>query len=227
MFSKAIEIFHHGGWIMWPLLASALIAIFVSIERTIAIRRAASANADFMHQVRGLVTKNDFDGALRLCDDTRGPVPQLVGNGLRNRHLDNADIERSMEELALRETPLLQKRLGILDTVITMAPLLGLLGTITGMIQSFNVVSTAGSAAPTAITGGVAEALIATAAGLGIAITILPIYNWLTEKVKEIISEMEVSATEILNMLASKRSHGADSTFEARRAEVLVENTAR
>src|SRR4028119_2449873 len=129
-----------------------------------------------------------------------------------------------MEELALRETPLLHKRLGVLDTVITMAPLLGLLGTITGMIQSFNVVSTAGSSAPTAITGGVAEALIATAAGLGIAIAILPIYNWLTEKVKEIISEMEVSATEILNMLASKRSHGADSTFEARRAEVLVEN---
>src|SRR4028118_1896169 len=148
MFSKAIEIFHHGGWIMWPLLASALVAIYVSIERTIAIRKAASANADFMHNVRGFVTKNDFDGALQLCDDTRGPIPQLIANGLRNRHLANADIERSMEELALRETPLLHKRLGVLDTVITMAPLLGLLGTITGMIQSFNVVSTAGSSAP-------------------------------------------------------------------------------
>ena len=209
MFSQAIEIFKHGGWIMWPLLASALIAIYVSIERTIAIRKAASANADFMHRVRGLVTKNDFDGALKLCDDTRGPIPQLIGNGLRNRHLDNADIERSMEELALRETPLLHKRLGILDTVITMAPLLGLLGTITGMIQSFNVVSTAGASAPTAITGGVAEALIATAAGLTIAIMTLPVYNYLTERVKEIVADMEVRATQLLNILASLRGTGA------------------
>src|SRR4028119_1618303 len=107
-----------------------------------------------------------------------------------------------MEELALRETPLLHKRLGVLDTVITMAPLLGLLGTITGMIQSFNVVSTAGSSAPAAITGGVAEAPIATASGLAVAIFTLPAYNGFTEKVKEIIAEMEVCATELLNIFA-------------------------
>ena len=114
-----------------------------------------------------------------------------------------------MEELALRQTPLLHKRLGVLDTVITMAPLLGLLGTITGMIQSFNVVSTAGSSAPTAITGGVAEALIATAAGLTIAIMTLPVYNYLTERVKEIVADMEVRATQLLNILASLRGTGA------------------
>lgn len=211
---------------MWPLLALALVAIFVSVERTIAIRKAASQNEGFMHQVRGLVAKNDFDGALKLCDNSPGPIPQLIANGLRNRHLDNADIERSMEELALRETPLLHKRLSVLDTVITMAPLLGLLGTITGMIQSFNVVSSAGSSAPSAITGGVAEALIATATGLAIAITTLPIYNWLSEKVKEIVSQMEVSATELLNMLASKREAAARASATAQ-AEVLVENPAR
>ena len=202
--NQAIELFYKGGWIMWPLLALALVAIFVSVERLIAIRRAASDNDDFVARVRQMVNAGDLDGALALSEKTPGPVPLLVANGLRNHHLETTDIERAMEELALRQTPLLHKRLGVLDTVITMAPLMGLLGTITGMIQSFNVVSTAGSSAPTAITGGVAEALIATATGLTIAIVTLPVYNYLTEKVKEIIADMEVRATQLLNILASR-----------------------
>lgn len=209
MLYQAIQIFHKGGWIMWPLLVLALAAIAVSIERTMAIRKAASDNDAFIEELRKRLNAADFEGALQLCDQTPGPVPQLLASGIRTRHLDNASIERAMEELALRQTPLLHKRLGVLDTVITMAPLLGLLGTITGMIQSFNVVSTAGSSAPTAITGGVAEALIATAAGLTIAIMTLPVYNYLTERVKEIVADMEVRATQLLNILASLRGTGA------------------
>jgi biopolymer transport protein ExbB len=209
MLYQAIQIFHKGGWIMWPLLVLALAAIAVSVERTLAIRKAASDNDAFIEDLRKRLNAADFEGALQLCDQTPGPVPQLLASGIRTRHLDNASIERAMEELALRQTPLLHKRLGVLDTVITMAPLLGLLGTITGMIQSFNVVSTAGSSAPTAITGGVAEALIATAAGLTIAIMTLPVYNYLTERVKEIVADMEVRATQLLNILASLRGTGA------------------
>jgi biopolymer transport protein ExbB len=209
MLYQAIQIFHKGGWIMWPLLVLALAAIAVSVERTLAIRKAASDNDAFIEDLRKRLNAADFEGALQLCDQTPGPVPQLLASGIRTRHLDNASIERAMEELALRQTPLLHKRLGVLDTVITMAPLLGLLGTITGMIQSFNVVSTAGSSAPTAITGGVAEALIATAAGLTIAIMTLPVYNYLTERVKELVADMEVRATQLLNILASLRGTGA------------------
>jgi biopolymer transport protein ExbB len=209
MLHQAFEIFHKGGWIMWPLLVLAIAAIAVSVERTLAIRKAASDNDAFIEELRTRLNAADFEGALQLCDQTPGPVPQLLASGIRTRHLDNASIERAMEELALRQTPLLHKRLGVLDTVITMAPLLGLLGTITGMIQSFNVVSTAGASAPTAITGGVAEALIATAAGLTIAIMTLPVYNYLTERVKEIVADMEVRATQLLNILASLRGAGA------------------
>lgn len=202
--NQAIEVFLKGGWIMWPLLVLGLVALFVSVERFVAIRRAASDNDGFLARVRQMVNEGDLAGALALSEKSPGPVPLLVANGLRNHHLETSDIERAMEELALRQTPLLHKRLGVLDTVITMAPLMGLLGTITGMIRSFNVVSTAGSSAPTAITGGVAEALIATATGLTIAILTLPVYNFLTEKVKEIISDMEVRATQLLNILASR-----------------------
>ncbi|RYG68454.1 MotA/TolQ/ExbB proton channel family protein [bacterium] len=202
-----IELFFKGGWIMYPLLALALTAIFVMIERFFAIRKASSDNEEFVNQVRSLLEAGRSEEALKLCDQNSGPIPQLIASGIRNRHLDNPSIERAMEELALRETPLLHKRLGVLDTVITMAPLMGLLGTITGMISSFNVVAGPDAASKTgALTGGVAEALIATATGLTIAIVTLPVYNYLTEKVKEIISEMEVRATQLLNILANLRS---------------------
>jgi biopolymer transport protein ExbB len=131
-----------------------------------------------------------------------------------------------MEELALRETPHLHKRLGVLDTIITMAPLLGLLGTITGMITAFNVVAGPDAANKTeAITGGVAEALIATAAGLTVAIATLPVYNYLTEKVKEIIAEMETRATQLLNILANQREEETRRTLTTRDTVLTKDST--
>lgn len=213
---------------MIPLLMLSVASITLILERLLSIREAAVATDLLFDEVRPLLLNSQFDEAAALAATYKGPTARVIYEGIVSHHFPLDDIERAMEEVALRETPSLQYNLGALDTIITMAPLLGLLGTITGMIQSFNVVSTAGSSAPSAITGGVAEALIATATGLGIAITILPIYNWLTEKVKEIISEMEVSATELLNMLASKRSKDTvESAVELHRAEVLVENPAR
>ncbi len=207
MIMSAVEFLLKGGWIMYPLFVLAGVAIVVMIERFIAISRANVDNEHFIEQVRQHLLEGRVKEALELCERTPGPVPQLIASGIRNRHLDNPSIERAMEELALRETPLLHKRLGVLDTVITMAPLMGLLGTITGMIRAFNVVAGPDAASRTgALTGGVAEALIATAAGLTIAIVTLPVYNYLTERVKEIIAEMEVRATQLLNILASLRS---------------------
>lgn len=206
MLNAGIEFLLKGGWVMWPLFLCAVVSVTVMIERSIALRQAAADNEELLDEIRKLLLAGRVPEALAQCDRSRGPVASIIASGIRNRHLDNASIERAMEELALREAPLLQKRLGILDTVITLSPLLGLLGTITGMISAFNVVATADSgSAPTAITGGVAEALIATASGLAVAIVNLPVYNHLTEKVKEIIADMEVRATQLLNILANLR----------------------
>ena len=205
MFSRAVNLFVEGGPIMWPLLLCAVVAVAVMLERFISINRAARDNEGLTEQVRDLLKQGRVDEALKLCEDTPGPVPALLANGIRNRDLDSDSIERAMEELALRETPLLYKRLGVLDTIITVAPLLGLLGTVTGMMSTFNVIGQAGQNNPNAITGGIAEALIATATGLAIAIVTLVGYNYLTEKVKEIIAEMEIRATQLLNILAGLR----------------------
>jgi len=211
---KAIDFFREGGPIMWPLLACAIVAVAVMLERFIFIQRAAADNEELTEQVREHLIRGRVLEALRLCEEAPGPVPALLANGIRNRDLDSASIERAMEELALRETPLLYKRLGLLDTVITVAPLLGLLGTITGMMSTFNVVAGAGQNNPTAITGGIAEALIATACGLAIAIITLVGYNYLTEKVKEIISEMEIRATQLMNILAGLNHRGEGQVHE-------------
>ena len=194
-----------GGPIMWPLFVCAGVSLYVMIERAVAIGRAATDNEALLEGVRRLLGEGRTPEALALCEGTRGPVASLVASGIRNRDLDADAIERAMEELALRETPVLYRRLGVLDTIITIAPLLGLLGTVTGMIKAFNVVGSVGLNQPLGITGGVAEALIATATGLAIAIVTLIGYNYLTEKVKEIISEMETRATQLMNILVSLR----------------------
>lgn len=191
---------------MYPLFACAIIAVAVMIERFIVITRAGADNEGLSDQVRDLLRQDRIIEAIKLCEGRRGPVPALLANGIRNRHLDSDAIERTMEELALRETPILYRRLSILDTIVTVAPLLGLLGTVTGMIRAFHIVGAASGLNNTAgISGGVAEALIATATGLAIAIATLIGYNILTERVKEVITDMEVRATQLMNTLASLR----------------------
>lgn len=210
----------NGGPMMWPLFACALTSIVVIIERSTAIGRAGADTETLLDKIRQMLSEGRTKDALTLAESTRGPVAVLIASGIRNRDMDADAIERSMEELALRETPFLYKRLGILDTIITIAPLLGLLGTVTGMIKAFNVVGSVGLNQPMEITGGVAEALIATASGLAIAIVTLIGYNFLTERVKEIIAEMETRATQLLNILASNRTGGGTRVSEANTPEI-------
>ena len=198
---------HEGGLVMYPLLFCAILSVGVMIERFITITRAGADNEVLAEQVKEHLQRGQIKEALQRCDEHPGPVSAIIANGIRNRSLDSDSIERAMEELALRETPQLYKRLGTLDTIITVAPLLGLLGTVTGMIKAFNVIgSTQGLNNPTGITSGVAQALLATATGLAIAIVTLVGYNYLTERVKEIIAEMEIRANQVMNILANLRS---------------------
>jgi biopolymer transport protein ExbB len=195
-----------GGPVMWPLFLCAIISVAVMVERFISITRAAKDNEGLLDTIREQLQQGRVKEAQSLADQASGPVAQLIASGIRASHMNADSIERQMEELALREQPTLYKRLGVLDTIITLSPLLGLLGTVTGMIRAFHVVGTQGLNGATGITSGVAEALIATATGLAIAIVTLVGYNYLTEKVKEIIADMEIRATQLMNILIGIRS---------------------
>ncbi len=190
-----------GGPIMWPLLACAVVAGAVMIERFLVLRRFTGETEAPLR----LLQAGRENDALREAERQDGPASALVAEAIRYRHLPHDAIERKLEAKAQRETPRLTHRLGALDTIITIAPLLGLLGTVTGMIRAFHVVGDPSSLnGPSAITGGVAEALIATATGLTIAIVTVIGYNALGERVKEVTAAMESAANVALDILGQR-----------------------
>lgn len=191
-----------GGPVMWPLFLCAVTSVAVMIERFLAQRSVMQSSLGLVSEVRQALGKGHIDDVRGLLESRSGPIAKILLTAVNNRNLSREHLEHLMEEVAIDETPPLSRGLGVLDTIITIAPLLGLLGTVTGMIKAFQIVAvTTGSGAPATITGGVAEALIATATGLVIAIVTLVGYNHLSGGVKQIVSDMEAAATKVINML--------------------------
>jgi len=192
-----------GGPVMVPLLACSLISLCVIIERLVVFQRALGDTASLMEGIRRRYLHGDAASALALCERSPGPVAAVLASGLREANVGGEGrVAQAMEEQAMAELPDLNRRLAVLDTIVTIAPLLGLLGTVWGMINSFHVLARTGVSRPTGITAGIAEALIATATGLVIAIVSLIAYNYFTDRVKQVTSEIEMRSTQFLNFLA-------------------------
>jgi biopolymer transport protein ExbB len=201
MFSNGISFLLKGGPLMWPLFACAVISVAVILERFILLTKASAGGIDLGERALATARLGKEREALQLVSGSENPAARLVATALENRHLSRAKLEATLELQALAEIPKLSQRLNILDTIITVSPLLGLLGTVTGMIAAFHVVGDPNNLnSPAAITGGVAEALIATATGLTIAIVTLVAYNLLGERVKTLVAAMELAGTEALQL---------------------------
>jgi biopolymer transport protein ExbB len=183
---QLISIIIKGGIVMIPLLICSIIALALTIERFLFWRKLRTV--DPIHHILRLVERREFDKALDLGRDSYLPIGRVLAEGIAHR---NPSAAKAMEAAAQAEVPLLKKRLGIFDTIVTLAPLLGLLGTVVGMISSFDIMSEVGIGQPHAVTGGVAEALIATATGLLIAILTLLSYNYFTTRAEREIEKME------------------------------------
>jgi biopolymer transport protein ExbB len=184
--TQVIDIIIKGGIVMIPLLVCSLISLTLTIERLFFWGRIKSR--DPVQNMLGLVESGKFDQALEVGRDSHHPIARVMAAGLAHR---NPAPAKAMEAAAQAQIPALKRRLGALDTIITLAPLLGLLGTVVGMIGSFDIMSEAGMGRPHAITGGVAEALIATATGLLIAILTLIPYNYFTTRVEKEMDALE------------------------------------
>ena len=175
-----------GGPVMIPLLACSIVALAVVVERLMFWWRQGDQRA--VLRALELAERGKLDEALEVARRATGPSARVVAAGLAERQVA-ATI--AMEAAAQAEVGRLRSYLPVLDTIITLSPLLGLLGTVTGMIAAFGLLSTTGMNQPTAITGGVAEALIATAAGLAIAIGTLVPYNYFTARAEQAMDAME------------------------------------
>ena len=187
-----VGIITKGGLVMAPLLVCSIIALAVVIERFLFWRRISVRQT--AEEMLALIEKGEITKAVSLGREADSPLARVLASGLAHR---NPSPAKALEVAAHKEIPVLKRRLTILDTIITLAPLLGLLGTVTGMIGSFDIMSTSGIGQPHAVTGGVAEALIATATGLLIAILTLVPYNYFSNRAEQEMEQIEYYASRL------------------------------
>jgi biopolymer transport protein ExbB len=191
-----IEILIKGGWMMIPILGCSLLALTVAIERGFQFRSLRfSRLADRMLR---LAEQGKFTDALALAEKRQSPTLRVLASGILHR---GQQPEKVMEAAGILEVSKLKRGLPILDTVITLGPLLGLLGTIIGMIDSFGLMAETGLGNPHAVTGGVAEALICTAAGICVAVITLIPYNYFLSHVEQESERIEQYATQLQAVL--------------------------
>jgi biopolymer transport protein ExbB len=200
--NNLLYFFHAGGFVMWPLLALSLACGVVIIERALAFRQLGNLAPQTASQVRQLCMDGQFEEALALCRKTSGPVAASMATAIERRHEPIERIERWVEETGQEYFLRLERGLPLLDTTTTVSPLLGLLGTILGMIGAFNAISVGrqGGNVDTVLQG-VGEALYATAAGITVALICFLAYNAFAARLHTIQGETEMAVTKLLNIL--------------------------
>jgi biopolymer transport protein ExbB len=190
---------------MWPLLALSVLGVTVAIWRWIALRAAQRELAPLLNDLRGRLVDGDVAGAIEVCNRHKGPVGAIVKAGLLRFGRPKDEVERALQDAAAHELAHLERGLPVLATVAMIAPLLGFLGTVTGMINSFEALASVGLNNPSAVARGISEALITTAAGLIIAIPIQMAYNYFVTSVNGLVRTMESAANVVLEALGDVR----------------------
>jgi len=190
-----IKIFLNGGPVMWPLLICSIITVATALERLFfIIRESARRKPQLVEKILERVEHHDLDGAIKIGSDNKDFVARVLTFALAHRAESFSSAVLRAANLELKK---FNRGLAVLDTIVTLAPLLGLLGTVTGMIHAFGLLGTQQLDAPEAITGGIAQALIATAFGLSIAITALILLNYLNARLEEARHDIEDAATQL------------------------------
>jgi biopolymer transport protein ExbB len=191
LFDGAFDLFDRGGPVMWPILLVSLMGVTVTIERLFAFWKYNTANLFFSRKqsiLIALTREGKFDEAVACAKQAESSICQILVKALENRE---AGFQETLEAASQLEVDHLRRGLSVLDTTITVAPMLGILGTVTGIINTFNMLNASGIDNPTGATAGIAEALITTAAGLIVAIACLFPFNFLVAQIKRRTTELE------------------------------------
>jgi len=199
-----ISLFQKGGVCMYPLLLCSITGVAISIEKLYHLYRAKINPKKLMDKIKEAVRRKDYANAIGYCEATPGPVARALATAIELRALPDEEVKQGIEESVLSEVPRLERFIPALATVVTLSPLLGLLGTITGLMKLFNVISQGDIGNSAALSAGIAEALITTATGLSLAIPFLAVHNYLSNKVESIVNDMEKSVIEFLNFFRTE-----------------------
>ncbi len=191
-----------GGWAMIPLLLLSLAAVYIFFERYLTLKKAAKNPDGFSDRIKSMVLAGDINGARMLCAQTNTPVSRMLGKGVSRIGNPLKNIETSIENVGKIEISRLERNLAALATIAGAAPMLGFLGTVTGMIQAFIAIAQAeGSVSPQLLSAGIYQAMVTTATGLMIGLPAYVGYNYLVSKIDNIVHAMEYSSIEFIDLL--------------------------
>ena len=203
------DLINKGGPMMYLIVLASILAVGVVIERMYTLNKARVDSDKFMDGIIGILKRNKIIEAVEMCNSTPGPVAHIIKAGILKHDRSRPEIKEAVAEAAELEIPRLEKHLPILATIAHITPLLGLLGTVTGMIRSFQIIQAKAASMvpvnPGDLAGGIWEALLATVAGLSVAIPAYVAYNYLTSQVDGFVYDMEKSAMDLVNLLSSRR----------------------
>lgn len=199
------ELIQNGGWyIMGPLALMSLLAVYIIIERSMAIRRALKEDKDFMNKIRDYIHEGKIDSARNLCAQSTTPISRMLDKGISRIGKPLKDIEVSIENAGKLEVYQLERGLTILATISGAAPMIGFLGTVIGMIVTFHTMKISGAGVEISqLSGGIMQAMVTTVAGLVIGIVAYISYNTLTARVNKVVQKMEASTVAFMDVLDS------------------------
>ncbi len=197
-----------GGPIMYPIILCSIIALAIVIERVFHLYRANIDTKRFMDEIANKLRRNKIMESIEMCENTPGPIAHILKAGILKHDRPKEEIKETIEEAGLYEVPRLEKNLPVLSTIAHITPLLGLLGTVCGMVRCFQVIQEKSVSlhpvSPGDLAGGIWQALITTVVGLSIAIPTYVAYNYLVNKVDGFVLDMERSATDLINILTQR-----------------------
>ena len=203
------ELMVKGGWIMWPIMACSIAAAVLFLERIFHLHRAQIKPDDFLNGIYTVVNRGNMAEAVSICDQTPGPVAHMVRTALLHSDEPPEELKQTVTKAGLGEVPRLEKNMGGLLTIAQVTPLLGLMGTIIGLIRIFMVMEqNAPLAEISDLSAGIWQALITSAVGICVSIPAFAAYNFLLSRVETITLNMEYAAEEIFRFLVYDRTFG-------------------
>ena len=193
---------------MYPIILCSVIAMAIIIERAYHLYRAKIDTRKFMDDIANVLRRNKIMEAIEICDKTPGPIAHILRAGILKHDRPKQEIKEAIEEAGLYEVPRMEKNMTALATIAHISPLLGLLGTVVGMVGCFQVIQQKSTSlnpvSPGDLAGGIWQALITTVAGLAVAIPVYVAYNYLVSRVNHLVIDMERSATDLVNILTQR-----------------------
>tara|TARA_B110000014_G_scaffold118982_1_gene81706 strand:- start:33 stop:722 length:690 start_codon:yes stop_codon:yes gene_type:complete len=203
---SVMDLLLKGGFMMIPILLLFITTVYIFIERILVINKESKSPKNFTDEIITRVSNNDINGAKLICSDTNNPIARMITKGLNKINSDLKNIETSIENVGKIEIYNLEKNLSLLATISGAAPMMGFLGTVTGMIQAFiSIAQEEGAVSPKLLSSGIYEAMITTAAGLFVGIIAYLAYNYLVSRVEKLIYRMEYTTIEFIEILQSKK----------------------